>query len=416
MIEGARARMILDSRGFPTIRVELQSRGRWFGANAPSGASTGKREALEKRDGGVDWGGKGVENALAGLRDSLFPEILGRDPRDQKAWDALLLAKDGTAQKEVLGANAILPVSLAGARVGAHLQGVPLWQWIATLSDSQPSLPVPTLNVLNGGVHADNGLDVQEFMVVPHLETFSLSLKAGVEVYHALHTLLGERGHSVALGDEGGFAPRLNKNIDALSLVAESVERAGYRLKEEISLALDVASSELANPEGYRWEGGDLSADALVEIYEGWADRFPLISIEDGMGEDDRVGWGLLTARLGSRMRLVGDDLLVTQNEEVKKAIEGELCNALLVKVNQVGTLTQTLEAVEEARQGGWAWSVSHRSGETCDDFIADLAVGSGAPFIKTGAPARGERTSKYNRLLAVEEEGVKFNPLGLGG
>lgn len=395
--------MVLDSRGFPTVQVAVEAGGRWHTAQAPSGASTGSGEALERRDGGPRWHGKGVAQALADLEAEVLPALVGKDPRRQAEVDGWLADLDGTPQKSRLGANAILPVSLAMARAGAALEGVGLWRWLAEMGGFTPAFPTPTLNVLNGGAHADNGLDVQEFMFVPSLRAgFGEALRAGVECYHCLKRILAERGLSTALGDEGGFAPRLDSNAAGLGLLEEAIEQCGRRPGEEVALALDVAASELVADGGYRWEGGTLGAADLVGLYEEWAAGGLVVSLEDGMGESDDAGWELLTSRLGGGLHIVGDDLLCTDPVRVARARDRGLCNALLVKCNQIGTLTETLAAVAVAREAGWAWSVSHRSGETGDDFIADLAVGTGAAYIKAGAPARGERTAKYNRLLAI--------------
>lgn len=398
--------MVLDSRGLPTVRVELRTGDEWVAATAPSGASTGSREALERRDGGADWMGKGVDGVVASLREEVLPGVVGRDPGEQREADGWLIALDGTPQKGRLGANALLPVSLAIARAAAVERGLPLWGWIAVLSGTEPALPVPTLNVLNGGAHADNGLDVQEFMLVPRGPDFVSSLRAAVETYHSLKGGLASAGLSTALGDEGGFAPRLAANGEGLAWLRRAAARAGYSLGEEMGFAVDVAASELQVDGGYRWEGATVSAGDLAAVYEGWLEEGGLVSVEDGMAEDDEAGWALLAERLSGRVTLIGDDLLVTDPARVEWASGLGLCDGLLVKVNQIGTLSETLDAVAAAREAGWSWSVSHRSGETEDDFIADLAVGTGAPFIKTGAPARGERTAKYNRLLAIVEEG----------
>ena len=395
--------MVLDSRGFPTVQVALESGGQWHTATAPSGASTGSGEALERRDGGPRWMGKGVESVLADLDREVLPALIGRDPRRQAEVDGWLAEMDGTLQKSRLGANALLPVSLAVARAGAAQEGVPLWRWIADMGGFTPSFPTPTLNVLNGGAHADNGLDVQEFMFVPSLGSgFPEALRAGVECYHSLKAILTSRGLSTALGDEGGFAPRLCSNGEGLDLLEEAIAKSGRRPGDEVALALDVAASELRSAEGYRWQGEAKSAGELVTIYAQWAAQGLIVSLEDGLAEDDDDGWVALTTALGAKMHIVGDDLLVTDAARIARARDARLCNALLVKVNQIGTLTEALAAVAMAKGAGWAWSVSHRSGESGDDFIADLAVGTGATYIKAGAPARGERTAKYNRLLTI--------------
>ena len=411
-IKTYKSRLILDSRGFPTVRVELfLSNGFCVGANAPSGASTGIYEALEKRDGGSAWQGKGVGNVLKDLEEVVIPEVLNMDPRDQKGIDDILIQLDGTFQKSKFGANCLLPLSMAMCRAGASLENVELFEWISSISNLKPSLPIPTMNVLNGGAHANNNLDVQEFMVVPWVKgDFINSLRAGVEIYHELKSLITKKNMSIALGDEGGFAPNLNSNLSALDLLAESISNSEYNLGKNMFLALDVASSELLNeklnsPKGfsmYQWEDDLISPEKLTSIYEDWIGKYPIISIEDGIGEEDLDGWVHMNSRLGNRINIVGDDLLVTQVEKIEMAIKKKLCNTLLVKLNQVGTVTETINAIKKVKSVGWDWSVSHRSGETEDDFISDLAVGTGSKYIKTGAPARGERTSKYNRLISI--------------
>ncbi len=418
-IKNYKSRLILDSRGFPTVRVELfLNNGFCVGANAPSGASTGVYEALERRDGGSSWQGKGVNKVLEDLQNIVIPEILNIDPRNQEQVDNVLIQLDGTFQKSKLGANCLLPLSMAICRAGAILEDVELFEWISSMSNSKPSLPIPTMNVLNGGAHANNNLDVQEFMIVPYIkEDFMNSLRAGVEIYHQLKSLIKKKNMSIALGDEGGFAPSLNSNLSALELLEESVSNSEYDLGKNMFLALDVASSELLDNKMYKWENSLLSAEELTLIYKDWIKKYPIISIEDGIGEEDIDGWIHLNSKLGDHMNVVGDDLLVTQVEKIEMAIEKKLCNTLLVKLNQVGTVTETINAIKKVRSVGWDWSVSHRSGETEDDFISDLAVGTGSKYIKTGAPARGERTSKYNRLISIfsDFKDLEFQNIELG-
>ncbi len=412
-IEEIRAREILDSRGNPTLEVDCLLAGGAMGrAAVPSGASTGSREALELRDGGERYGGKGVETAAANVERQLAPELVGGDARDQALIDRAMVALDGTPTKSRLGANAILGVSLAVAKAAAEACGLPLYSYLG--GPASTVLPVPLLNVLNGGAHADNSVDVQEFMLVPGgFESFSEALQAAVEVYHRLKGVLKKRGLTTAVGDEGGFAPDLASNREALDLLMEAIEGAGYRPGEQIALALDVAASELAGGEGggapvyaLPGEGREgLSADDLIALYADWLDAYPLVSIEDGLAENDRAGWQRLTAALGERAQLVGDDLFVTNPELVAEGVRDRLANALLVKLNQIGTLSETLAAVELARRHGWANVISHRSGETEDTTIADLAVATRAGQIKTGAPCRSDRVAKYNRLLRIEEE-----------
>ncbi|MBD61692.1 phosphopyruvate hydratase [bacterium] len=417
-IKSYKARLILDSRGFPSVRVDLTlDNGITVGSNAPSGASTGAYEALERRDGGSSWCGKGVSDVLNDLNKNVIPEILNIDPRKQDKVDKILLQLDGTAQKSKLGANCLLPLSMAVCRAGAVAENQELFQWISCLSESKPSLPIPTMNVLNGGVHANNNLDVQEFMIVPWLAgDFLNSLRAGVEIYHELKSTINNKQMSTSLGDEGGFAPDLKNNLAALDLLNESISNSRYSLGKDVFLALDVASSELFKNNYYQWEGSSVTFKDLVDVYVDWAYRYPIVSIEDGMDESHDEAWSSLNEKLGKKINIIGDDLLVTQVAKINHAIENNLCNTLLVKLNQVGTVTETIDAIKKVRLAGWDWSVSHRSGETEDDFIADLAVGTGSRFIKTGAPARGERTSKYNRLIAIASDykDLKFKNIGV--
>ena len=402
------AREVLDSRGNPTIEVEawLES-GAYGRALVPSGASTGSREAVELRDDDENrYLGKGVKRAIQNVIEVIAPEIEGLEAAEQALIDRALLELDGTPNKSGLGANALLGVSLAAARAAADEAGLPLYQYLG--GPGARILPVPLMNVLNGGVHADNGLDIQEFMIVPAgAGSFSDALRMGVEIFHTLKKLLKDKGLSTGVGDEGGFAPALGSNEAALDFLLRAIERAGYRPGDEVWLALDAAASEFHENGRYRLRADRTvkSAEEMIEFYEGLAGRYPICSIEDGLGEDDRAGWQGLTRRLGGRMQLVGDDLFVTNPAILQEGIRQGLANALLVKVNQIGTLTETLEAVELAKRAGYGTVISHRSGETEDTFIADLAVGVNAGQIKTGSLARGERTAKYNQLLRIEEE-----------
>jgi enolase len=398
-------RQILDSRGNPTVEVEIRLDSGAFGrAGVPSGASTGQFEAVELRDGGEAWGGKGVTRAVANVNGELADALRGLDAGDQRALDEALCALDGTPNKARLGANAILGCSLAAARAAAADAGVPLFRWVG--GDEARVLPVPMMNVVNGGAHAQNLLDFQEFMVVPAGgETFSEALRIGAEVFHALHDLLHERGLATAVGDEGGFAPDLPSTEAAIEAVLEAAERAGHR--EEVAIALDPAATEVWRDGRYRLpgEGRELDTEGLVELWADLAARFPILSIEDALAEEEWDGWRLLTERLGDRLQLVGDDLFVTNVERLRRGIDSGVANAILVKVNQIGTLTETLDAIELARSAGYAAVMSHRSGETEDTTIADLAVATGCGQIKTGAPSRSDRVAKYNQLLRIEEE-----------
>jgi enolase len=408
-ITGVYAREILDSRGFPTVEVEIQlESGAWGRAAVPSGASTGKREAVELRDGDAQrYRGKGVQQAVRNVEETIAPEIDGMEASEQAAIDQALLELDGTPNKSALGANAILAVSLAVARAAADDAGLPLYAYLGGVGGRL--LPVPMMNVINGGAHADNGIDFQEFMLVPAgADSFSNALRMGVEVFHALKELLKSKKLSTGVGDEGGFAPALASNTAALDLLMEAVEAAGYRPGDDVSLALDVAASEFAEEGGryrLRRENVVLNSDELVARYESLLGRYPIVSIEDGLGEDDWAGWALLTRRLAGRVQLVGDDLFVTNPAIIQQSIEKGIANAVLVKVNQVGTLTETMQAIELAKRAAYGTVISHRSGETEDTFVADLAVAVNAGQIKTGSLARSERTAKYNQLLRIEEE-----------
>jgi enolase len=402
------AREVLDSRGNPTIEVEawLES-GAYGRALVPSGASTGTREAVELRDDEENrYLGKGVKRAVQNVIEVIAPEVEGLEAAEQALIDRALLELDGTPNKSGLGANALLGVSLAAARAAADEAGLPLYQYLG--GPGARMLPVPLMNVLNGGAHADNGLDIQEFMIVPAgAGSFSEALRMGVEIFHTLKKLLKDKGLSTGVGDEGGFAPALGSNEAALDFLLRAIERAGYRPGDEVWLALDAAASEFHENGRYRLRADRTvkTAEEMIEFYEGLSGRYPICSIEDGLGEDDRGGWQGLTRRLSGRMQLVGDDLFVTNPAILQEGIRQGLANALLVKVNQIGTLTETLEAVELAKRAGYGTVISHRSGETEDTFIADLAVGVNAGQIKTGSLARGERTAKYNQLLRIEEE-----------
>ncbi len=371
-------------------------------AGVPSGASTGVHEALELRDGGEAWGGKGVSRAVENVRGEIAAAVQGLDAADQRALDERLIELDGTANKGRLGANAILGVSLAAAKAAAADAGLSLFRYLG--GEGARTLPVPMLNVINGGAHAENSIDLQEFMVVPAgAETFAEALRIGAEVFHSLKALLHERGLATAVGDEGGFAPDLGSSDEAIEAVLEAAERAGHR--ERVAIALDPAATELYRDGRYVFEGRDEDGEGMVRFYEELAERHPIVSIEDGLAEDDWDTWRALTKGLGDRLQLVGDDLFVTNVERLKRGIDAGIANAILVKVNQIGTLTETLDTIELARANGYAVVISHRSGETEDATIADLAVATNAGQIKTGAPSRGERTAKYNQLLRIEEE-----------
>ena len=404
-ISEVRARQILDSRGNPTVEADvILAGGRSGRAAVPSGASTGTLEAVELRDGDGRYGGKGVDRAVANVSDVIGPAIVGLDATDQQAIDQIMLDLDATPNKGRLGANALLAVSLATARAAADQVGLPLFRYLG--GPAARRLPVPMLNVLNGGAHAANPLDVQEFMLVPGgLPSFAAALRAGVEVYHHLKKVLTRRELSTNVGDEGGFAPHLASSRAALDLLMAAVEQAGYRPGEEIALCLDVAASEFHQDGRYRFEGRSLGPGEMVDFYESVVDDYPIVSIEDGMAEDDWEGWALLTERLGDRVQLVGDDIFVTNQLILRRGIDEGVANAVLVKVNQIGTLSETLATMEMARDAAYGRVVSHRSGETEDTFIAHLAVATNAGQIKTGAPARSERTAKYNELRRIEEQ-----------
>jgi enolase len=411
VVSSIHARQILDSRGNPTVEVEvvLESGARGVAA-VPSGASTGEFEAVELRDGGDRWAGKGVGRAVAHVNDEIAPALSGARAAEQGALDKTMIELDGTPNKGRLGANAILGVSLAAAKAAAADSGQALYRYLAELyGGGEPRLlPVPMMNVLNGGAHADNSVDFQEFMIVPAgASSFSECLRIGTEVFHALKKTLASRGLSTAGGDEGGFAPDLESNEAALQAVLAGVEAAGYDPGSDVFIALDPATSEVFEGGAYalEHEGRTLTPEEMVGYWDGACARYPIVSIEDGMDEEDWDGWKLLTERLGDRVQLVGDDLFVTNPERLRRGIELGVANSILVKVNQIGTLTETLEAIRTARDAGYTAVISHRSGETEDTTIADLAVATGAGQIKTGAPSRSDRVAKYNRLLRIEEE-----------
>ncbi len=403
------AREILDSRGNPTIEVDVVLEGGILGrAAVPSGASTGSREALELRDGEPKrFGGKGVLKAIEHVERTIAPAIIGFEAVNQVFLDETMKDLDGTPNKAKLGANATLAVSMAAARAAADLLGLPLYRYLGGANTKV--LPVPLLNVLNGGVHADNNVDVQEFMIAPvGFDTFSRALRAGVECYHALKAVLKSKNLSTAVGDEGGFAPNLKNNEQALEVLVAAIAKAGYKPGKEVALALDVAASELYSKPVYTLEAEakpKKSGDELVDIYERWCKAYPIVSIEDGMAEGDWPGWKKLTDRLGDKIQLVGDDIFVTNTQILSEGIAKGIANSILIKVNQIGTLTETFDCIDRALRAGYTCVVSHRSGETEDALIADLAVALNLGQIKTGAPARGERTAKYNQLLRIEEE-----------
>lgn len=400
------AREILDSRGNPTIEVEVYLEDGSVGVAAvPSGASTGTFEACELRDGDDRYFGKGVQKAVENVLDEIADEIIGLDALDQRGIDEILIDLDGTENKSRLGANAILGVSLATAKAAANHLGIPLFQYLGGIQARY--LPVPLMNILNGGKHADNNVDIQEFMIAPAgASTFSDSLRMGAEIYHSLKKVLMEKGLSTAVGDEGGFAPFLSNNEEAIKVILEAIEKAGYEPGTDVFLALDVAASELYKDGLYvlEGEGKQFDSDSLIEYYIELTEKYPIVSIEDGMHEEDWEGWKKLTQALGDRIQLVGDDLFVTNIIRLEKGIREEVANSILIKLNQIGTLTETLETIELAQMYGYSWIISHRSGETEDTTISHLAVGTNASQIKTGAPARSERVAKYNELLRIEE------------
>ena len=406
-IETVHARQILDSRGNPTVEVEVALRSGALGrAAVPSGASTGEFEATELRDGGDAYLGKGVARAVANVNGELAAAVRGRDAEDQRALDRELIALDGTPNKSRLGANAIAGVSLAAAHAAAAEERQPLWRYLG--GEPARLLPVPMMNVLNGGAHADNAVDFQEFMVVPcGAPSFSECLRMGAEVFHALKGTLHDRGLGTTVGDEGGFAPDLKSNEEALQVLIAGIEAAGYTPGDDVAIAMDPATSELYRDGAYvlEHEGRTLSSDELAAYWADLAARYPIVSLEDGMDEEDWEGWKALTDRLGEHLQLVGDDLFVTNSERLKRGIDSGVANSILIKVNQIGTLTETLAAISMAREAGYTAVMSHRSGETEDVTIADLAVATGCGQIKTGAPSRTDRVAKYNQLLRIEEQ-----------
>lgn len=406
------AREIMDSRGNPTVEADVfLDNGHWGRAAAPSGASTGSREALELRDGNpARYLGKGVEKAVANIHDAIAPALAGVDATDQQRVDQIMLELDGTENKEKLGANAILAVSLAAAKAAASSKGMPLYAHIAEINGTagEYSMPLPMMNILNGGEHADNNVDIQEFMIQPvGAQSFKEGLRMGAEIFHALKKVLQARGLSTAVGDEGGFAPNLASNEEALTVIVEAVEKAGYRMGDDVTLALDCAASEFYRDGKYNLAGEGKSFDAagFAEYLDGLCQKYPIISIEDGLDESDWDGWKILTDRIGDRVQLVGDDLFVTNTKILKRGIEQGIGNSILIKFNQIGSLSETLAAIRMAREAGFTAVISHRSGETEDATIADLAVGTAAGQIKTGSLCRSDRVAKYNQLLRIEAE-----------
>lgn len=409
-ITSVHAREILDSRGNPTVEVDVVLEDGSKGRSAvPSGASTGIREALELRDGDpARYGGKGVLKAVGFVNDAIASTITGMDATDQTAVDTKMIEADGTENKGKFGANAILGVSMALARAAALSKGVSLYVYLG--GEEANLLPVPCFNIINGGAHADNSVDFQEFMIAPvGAPTFSEAMRMGAETYHALKSILKQKGYNTAIGDEGGFAPSLKSNIEAVEVILAGIEKAGYKAGDDIAIALDPATSELYQDDGtylfYKSDQSRKSSTELIDLWEGWVNQFPIVSIEDGLGEQDWAGWQSMTQRLGDRIQLVGDDAFVTNPKIIKQAIADGVGNSSLIKVNQIGSITETLNAINESLAAGYTCMVSHRSGETPDDFIADLVVATMTGQIKTGAPCRGERLAKYNQLLRIEEE-----------
>ncbi len=403
-IEAVHARQILDSRGNPTLEVEVAlddgSLGR---AAAPSGASTGAFEAVELRDGGDEYGGKGVSQAVQGVIEEIQPELLGFDAEDQRLIDQAMIDLDRTPDKSRLGANAITGVSMAVARAAAESAGLPLFRYLG--GPNAHVLPVPMMNILNGGAHADNSVDIQEFMIAPiGAATFTEAVQWGAETYHALKAVLKQHGLATGVGDEGGFAPDLEHNRAALDLIVEAISKAGFTPGLDVALAIDAAATEFYSDGSYRFEGGAKDSAEMTRIYTGWLDAYPIVSLEDPLSEEDWAGWQALTAAVGDRVQVVGDDLFVTNPERIRRGIAERSANALLVKVNQIGSITETLDAVTLAQRSGYACMISHRSGETDDTTISDLAVAVNCGQIKSGAPARGERVAKYNQLMRIEE------------
>ena len=408
-IQSIKARQILDSRGNPTVEADvILSNGTLGRAAVPSGASTGSAEALELRDGGIDWSGKAVYQAVRNVNEVIAPALVGHDASDQAALDQIMLDLDGTDNKSKLGANAILSVSLAAAKAAASAKKQPLWRYVAEMTDSTPVLPLPMMNVLNGGAHAAFATDIQEFMIIcKGAQTFADTLKMGTEIFHALAKVLKNYAYPTTVGDEGGYAPRVrNGNREALALLSEAIQNAGYELGRDVVFAMDAASSEFYQDGRYelKCEGKSLSSSEMVDWLEALTNEFPIVSIEDGLAENDWDGWKLLRERLGDRIQLVGDDLLVTNTSLIERAITEQTANALLVKPNQIGSLTETIQAVKMAQNAGWRTVMSHRSGETEDTTISHLAVGLGCGQIKTGSLSRTDRVAKYNELLRIAE------------
>jgi enolase len=403
-IQAVHARTILDSRGNPTVEVEVQTTSGQGRAAVPSGASTGEREALELRDGDKKrWGGKGVDKAVDNVLQSLGPSVIGMDSLDQSAVDKVLLDTDGTPNKAKMGANAILGVSMAVARAAADSVGLPLWRYLGGVQARV--LPTPLMNIINGGVHADSGLEIQEFMIAPAgLPSFDEALRAGTEIFHTLKKLLKDKGHTVSVGDEGGFAPKLGSNEEAIQYVVRAIEEAGYKPGKDVFVALDCAASEFLDDKTgkYTFDKKPTTREELTGIYETLVSKYPIISIEDGFAENDWDGWKLSTQKLGARVQLVGDDVFVTNVDIFKRGIEAGVANAILIKLNQIGTLTETLDCIRMATTAGYRSIISHRSGETEDSFIADLAVATNAGQIKTGSLSRSDRVAKYNQLLRI--------------
>ena len=406
-IQTIKAREVLDSRGNPTVEAEVYLDSGYMGrAIVPSGASTGSHEALELRDGGKRYMGKGVEKAVANVNDKIAPALEGMDASQQGVIDAAMLELDGTPNKSALGGNAILSVSLATARAAAAELDIPLYRYLG--GANARTLPLPMMNLINGGAHADNSVDFQEFMVMPvGAPTFREALRYGAEIFHTLKKVLSGRGYNTNVGDEGGFAPDLKSNEEALQVLIEAIEKAGYEPGKDVAIALDPAVTELYKDGKYdlESEGRVLSSEQMVDFWQDWASRYPIVSIEDGLGEDDWDGWQMLTARIGDKVQLVGDDLFVTNPERLQRGIDTNVGNAILVKVNQIGTLTESLEAIELAKRNRYGTIISHRSGESEDAFIADLAVATNAGQIKTGSASRSDRIAKYNQLLRIEDE-----------
>jgi len=405
-ITSIKAREILDSRGNPTVEVDVYCEDGSFGrAAVPSGASTGEHEAIELRDNdNKRYLGKGVEKAVRNVNRVIAPKLIGLDAYSQSALDSLMIELDGTPNKSKLGANAILGVSLAAARAAANSFGIPLYRYLGGVSAD--TLPVPLMNIVNGGAHADNNLDFQEFMIVPlGFRSFREAIRAGVEVFHNLKAILKKKGYSTSVGDEGGFAPSLKSNEEAVECISEAIVKAGYKAGPDVALAIDVASSEFYNNGKYTVEGKKLGKDKLIELYAEWIKRYPIISIEDPLAENDWEGWRMITKELGRKVQIVGDDIFVTNTKILERGIKENAANSILVKVNQIGSLTETLAAIRMARDAGYTYIISHRSGETEDSTIADIAVATNSGQIKTGSASRSDRIAKYNQLLRIEEE-----------